>query len=195
MDALLPETCTGGLSLPLNFLVPPLHKLCFPDTLSCPQCSPPHPNPPTSLLHLNPTLSQKCSLNTQATGAASILSPQGLYCPALHSCAPVLSLTSMLTAQGASSECSIVQHKGIVRFCCPGVNLPASPAPPPSLDFWVRWYLWGCSLQLRKEVLIPLMGDWASRSPAPLHCSFHREIGRKSSSLSRGITMRQQIYG
>ena len=43
--------------------------------------------------------------------------PQGLYCPALHSCAPVLSLTSMLTAQGASSECSIVQHKGIVRFC------------------------------------------------------------------------------
>lgn len=117
MDALLPETCTGGLSLPLNFLVPPLHKLCFPDTLSCPQCSPPHPNPPTSLLHLNPTLSQKCSLNTQATGAASILSPQGLYCPALHSCAPVLSLTSMLTAQGASSECSIVQHKGIVRFC------------------------------------------------------------------------------
>lgn len=130
--------------------------------------------------------SHRCSFHSE---------PQGLYCPALHSCAPVLSLTSMLTAQGASSECSIVQHKGIVRFCCPGVNLPASPAPPPSLDFWVRWYLWGCSLQLRKEVLIPLMGDWASRSPAPLHCSFHREIGRKSSSLSRGITMRQQIYG
>lgn len=63
-------------------------------------CPPPHPHLPI-LRHLNPSSSQKCSLNTQVT--ASLLRPKSL--PGQN-----------VDFQGASSECPFLLHEGIIRL-------------------------------------------------------------------------------